>query len=202
MRLHIHYTQKTVLWRLFCALVVLKKICFVFNNIDANLVTDVQHIGAVSPLGQHNGLLLLPFQTVTLRSFSRDWRREIILGTNRKKWQFSPISDTRNTKYNGHQQSHHKNNIQKIISINNNTGKCFKIENGLVKKNLISLYRTQVLAVIKTQKSKSKGTSLLTVHSTMCGQIPSSEHKPTQPAQPPEYNVCVCVCMCVRSNES
>ncbi len=123
--LHIHYTQKNSIVKIILCSSCAKEDLFVFNNIDANLFTDVQHIGAVSPLGQHNGLLLFPFQTVTLRSFSRDWRREIILGTNRKKWQFSPISDTRNTKYNGHQQSHYKNNIQKIISINNNTGKCF-----------------------------------------------------------------------------
>lgn len=77
----IYYTKESC--RLFgCAK---EEHLFVSNSIDLYLISDVQHICAVSPLGQHNGLLLLPFQTVTLRSFFRDWRREIILGTDRKE---------------------------------------------------------------------------------------------------------------------
>lgn len=41
-----------------------------FGLFDIYLVVEVQHVGAVSPLGEDDGLLLLPLQTATLGNFA------------------------------------------------------------------------------------------------------------------------------------
>lgn len=43
------------------------------ERLHANLVVEVQQVGAVSPLGQDHWILLLSFQTARLWNFSRLW---------------------------------------------------------------------------------------------------------------------------------
>lgn len=87
----------------------------------------------------------------------------------------------------------------------------YNVLKKLTKKAGSFIYEISIDSDKKTQKrieNRRCRTSPLTVHRTMCAQIPSSEHKPAQAAQPPRaQHVCVyviwneCKTMCNKRRE-